>query len=164
VSASPALVTTVDVLKALADQTRLRIMNLVVAAGDLCACEIEVLLGVNQSNLSRHITRLQQAGVLEAEKRGTWMHYRPTAVAEAAGDQTATAGEQTSIPPAFDMTDAILRRARAESAELTADLARLAEYRASGRSCRTIRAWRPGQTIPNPARRRTVNPARWRRR
>ena len=125
----PAAVPAVDVLKALADQTRLRIASLVAEAGDLCACEIEVLLGVNQSNLSRHLTRLESAGVLESEKRGRWVHYRLPGAGTAAG----AAGDQAATARTADMTGAILRCARAASAQLIADLTRLAEYQASGR-------------------------------
>src|SRR6056297_1831114 len=66
---------TIDVLKALADETRLRMVNLVSFAGDLCACEIEAVLAVNQSNASRHLKRLTTTGVLTAERRGLWVHY-----------------------------------------------------------------------------------------
>ena len=125
--ASPARVTTIDVLKALADPTRLRVVSLVAEAGELCACEIESLLGVNQSNLSRHLTRLQNARVLEGEKRGTWVHYRPAVGSDDDG-----------------LVATVVRCARADTSTLGTDLARLAEYRASNGSCRTILRWTDG--------------------
>jgi len=63
-----------DTLKALADPNRLRILNLL---GDrtLCVCDLEEILGLNQSNLSRHLAKLKTAGLVSAQKRGLFMHY-----------------------------------------------------------------------------------------
>lgn len=63
-----------EILKALADPNRLRILNLL---GDrtLCVCDLEEVLGLNQSNLSRHLAKLRQAGLVRGEKRGLFMHY-----------------------------------------------------------------------------------------
>lgn len=63
-----------DLLKALADANRLRILNLL---GDrtLCVCDLEDILGLNQSNLSRHLAKLKQVGLVRGEKRGLFMHY-----------------------------------------------------------------------------------------
>lgn len=65
----------VDILKALADETRLRMANLLREAGELCACEIEETLRVNQSNASRHLARLRAAGIISARREGQWVHY-----------------------------------------------------------------------------------------
>jgi len=63
-----------DTLKALADPNRLRILNLL---GDrtLCVCDLEEVLGLNQSNLSRHLAKLKTAGLVTSQKRGLFMHY-----------------------------------------------------------------------------------------
>ena len=63
-----------EVLKALADPNRLRILHLL---GDrtLCVCDIELLLKINQSNLSRHLAKLKQTGLVHAQKKGLFMHY-----------------------------------------------------------------------------------------
>ena len=63
-----------DVLKALADANRLRILNLL---GDqtLCVCDLEEILKLNQSNLSRHLATLRQAGLVTARKQGLFMYY-----------------------------------------------------------------------------------------
>ncbi|WP_312642890.1 metalloregulator ArsR/SmtB family transcription factor [Hydrogenoanaerobacterium sp.] len=65
----------VDVLKALADETRLRILAQIMK-GDMCVCEIEACLGLTQSNASRHLTTLKKAGVLESYKNAQWTYYK----------------------------------------------------------------------------------------
>jgi ArsR family transcriptional regulator len=65
------------VLKALADETRLRILDLVAsAADDLCACEIEGFFELSQPTISHHMRILRDAGLIGAEKRGQWVYYR----------------------------------------------------------------------------------------
>jgi ArsR family transcriptional regulator len=65
------------VLKALADETRLRILDLVANAGDdLCACEIEAFFDVSQPTISHHMRILRDVGLVVAEKRGQWVYYR----------------------------------------------------------------------------------------
>lgn len=65
----------VDMLKALGDETRSRIMNLLLTSS-LCVCEIEELLNINQSNASRHLFRLKTSGLIEPEKQAQWVFYR----------------------------------------------------------------------------------------
>lgn len=65
---------TVEILKALADETRLRILNLL-RFGQLCVCEIEDVLGINQSNASRHLTKLKSAKIIVASKQSQWVYY-----------------------------------------------------------------------------------------
>jgi len=60
--------------KALADENRLRIINLLFH-GEFCVCELEVFLGLSQSNLSRHLGKLKTSGIITAEKDGQWVHY-----------------------------------------------------------------------------------------
>ncbi len=74
-------------LKALADATRLEMVALVARAGaPLCACEIEAHFELSQSTISHHLRLLRQAGILDAERRGTWAFY---SLAEGAGDPLA---------------------------------------------------------------------------
>jgi ArsR family transcriptional regulator len=63
------------VLAALADESRLRILNLVTGAGELCVCDIERVLGYSQTKVSRHLTLLKNAGLLKARRQGAWMLY-----------------------------------------------------------------------------------------
>ncbi len=65
----------VEVLKALSDETRLRILILV-AQEELCVCEVMQILGMGQSRISRHLNILRDAGLVEARRQGTWMFYR----------------------------------------------------------------------------------------
>ena len=65
----------VQVLKALADETRIRILNLL-RNSELCVCDIEEVLGIQQSNASRHLTKLKLAGIINSEKKSQWVYYR----------------------------------------------------------------------------------------
>ncbi|WDC83683.1 metalloregulator ArsR/SmtB family transcription factor [Caloramator sp. mosi_1] len=64
----------VNILKALSDETRLRIINLLMVK-ELCVCEIEALLGLNQSNASRHLNKLSSADILKSYKKGQYVYY-----------------------------------------------------------------------------------------
>lgn len=64
-----------EVFKALSDENRLRILHLLYRQ-ELCVCELEVLLDMNQSNVSRHLNKLKQAGIIVMIKSGLWAHYR----------------------------------------------------------------------------------------
>ena len=63
------------VFGALADATRLRVLNLLVE-GELCVCDIMQVLKVPQSKISRHLSYLRRAGLVDARKEGLWMYYR----------------------------------------------------------------------------------------
>jgi ArsR family transcriptional regulator len=65
----------IDILKAVADESRLRLINLLIR-GELCVCEIEVITGLSQSNVSRHLTKLKQAGIITSHKEAQWMYYK----------------------------------------------------------------------------------------
>lgn len=60
---------------ALADETRLRMINLL-TAGELCVCDIEEVLNIKQSNASRHLNRLKLAGIILSAKKSQWVYYR----------------------------------------------------------------------------------------
>ncbi|MHB9035764.1 MAG: ArsR/SmtB family transcription factor [Armatimonadota bacterium] len=64
-----------DGFKALADETRLRIMHLLMTRGEMCVCEFMPLLGLTQSNVSFHLKTLKYAGFITSRKEGKWMHY-----------------------------------------------------------------------------------------
>src|SRR3954467_9834240 len=61
--------------KALADRTRLRILNLLLA-GEVCVCDLHDTLGIPQPKASRHLAYLRAAGLVDARREGQWMHYR----------------------------------------------------------------------------------------
>lgn len=64
-----------DVLKALADPTRMRILALL-GSGEVCVCHLHTALDVPQPTASRHLAALKKAGLVEARKIGLWVHYR----------------------------------------------------------------------------------------
>ncbi len=61
--------------KALSDETRVRILNLL-THNELCVCQLMEILGMGQSTVSKHLGILKNAGIIEAEKRGTWSFYK----------------------------------------------------------------------------------------
>src|SRR6056297_1974414 len=63
-----------QIFKALADENRLRIINLL-RYGKFCVCELEVFLDLSQSNLSRHLGKLKTSGLITSKKEGQWVHY-----------------------------------------------------------------------------------------
>jgi ArsR family transcriptional regulator len=65
----------VQVLKALADETRIRILNLL-RTGELCVCDIETVLSIQQSNASRHLNKLKLAGIIDSKKKSQWVYFR----------------------------------------------------------------------------------------
>ena len=61
--------------KALADRTRLRIINLI-GGDEICVCFLVEALNINQPKISRHLAYLRRAGVVFARRDGKWIHYR----------------------------------------------------------------------------------------
>lgn len=61
--------------KALADPTRLRIINLI-GDQEVCVCFFVEILNTNQPKISRHLTYLRRAGLVAARREGVWIHYR----------------------------------------------------------------------------------------
>lgn len=77
-----------NLTKALSDANRVRTL-LALRAGELCVCQITELLGFAPSTVSKHLSLLAQAGLVESRKDGRWIYYRlpgrtaPVAVREA---------------------------------------------------------------------------------
>ena len=63
-------------LRALADPVRLRLMSLIADAGEACVCNLTVLFNVSQPTISHHLRVLRNAGLVDSERRGTWIYYR----------------------------------------------------------------------------------------
>jgi ArsR family transcriptional regulator, arsenate/arsenite/antimonite-responsive transcriptional repressor len=61
--------------KALADRTRLRLINLI-GEDEVCVCFFVEVLKLNQPKISRHLAYLRRAGVVSARREGKWIHYR----------------------------------------------------------------------------------------
>ena len=64
----------VQLFKALADETRLRSLNLV-GHREICVCHIVEALGLGQSKVSRHLAHLRNAGLVNDRRDGLWMYY-----------------------------------------------------------------------------------------
>ena len=64
----------VKLFKALADETRLRILNLV-AHRELCVCHLVEALELGQSKVSRHLAHLRNAGLVNDRREGLWIYY-----------------------------------------------------------------------------------------
>ncbi|HTY59214.1 MAG TPA: metalloregulator ArsR/SmtB family transcription factor [Bacteroidota bacterium] len=64
-----------SVFKALSDDSRLRIINLLFYSGELCVCDIEEVMGFTQTKVSRHLAYLRKAGLVDDRRQGLWMLY-----------------------------------------------------------------------------------------
>jgi ArsR family transcriptional regulator, arsenate/arsenite/antimonite-responsive transcriptional repressor len=65
-------------LKALSDPVRLRLLSVVAShtGGEACVCDISVGIDVTQPTISHHLKVLRTAGLLDSERRGSWVYYR----------------------------------------------------------------------------------------
>ncbi len=68
---------TLDVLRALADENRLRVL-FALRNGELCVCQLIALLELAPSTVSKHLSILRSARLVESRKDGRWMYYRLT--------------------------------------------------------------------------------------
>lgn len=99
--------TTLDILKALSDMNRLRIVAALSRYEELCACQITEVLQVTGATASRHLSVLQRAGLLDSRKEGRWVYYR------------------LAPPASIDAVFQWLNEAFADSEQLQADLLKL---------------------------------------
>jgi ArsR family transcriptional regulator len=67
-----------NLFKALSDETRLTMMNMLLRHGELCVCDFVETLGITQSKASRHLRYLLNAGLLDDRRDGLWSYYRIT--------------------------------------------------------------------------------------
>jgi ArsR family transcriptional regulator len=109
---------TVELLKAIADETRLRILSLL-SSGELCVCEITKVLDIGQPKASRHLAVLRQAELVLDRREGMWMYY------SLAGPKSET---QRSIL-------AWLETVRCELPQAAADMDALKRLQRSGGLC-----------------------------
>ena len=65
-------------LKAVADPARLRLLSLLLAQDGLeaCTCDLTAPLGLSQPTVTHHLKKLQEAGLVVAERRGVWTYYQ----------------------------------------------------------------------------------------
>ena len=108
----------VYIFKALADENRIRILNLL-RRGELCGCDIESVLGVKQSNASRHLNRLKMAGIIVSRKQSQWVYYQLS----------------SSIFQRFPFLSIIVNDEIEKISVCKEDLELLKKIKASGKSC-----------------------------
>ncbi|HQU47320.1 MAG: transcriptional regulator [Planctomycetia bacterium 21-64-5] len=74
--ATDSLKASSQLLKALADPVRLRILHLLLEADEVCVCHIHEALELPQPTVSRHLAYLRKRGLVTGRKEGLWVHYR----------------------------------------------------------------------------------------
>ncbi len=90
------------ITKALADENRIRVL-LALREGELCACQITELFGLAPSTMSKHLSVLYQAGLVDSRKDGRWIYFRlpdgkaPSSVKKAIDWISKAAEEQPRI-------------------------------------------------------------------
>jgi ArsR family transcriptional regulator, arsenate/arsenite/antimonite-responsive transcriptional repressor len=114
--------------KALGDNSRLRIINLLLH-GELCVCDIQYVLKTSQPNVSRHLSYLKNSGMVLDRRDGYRIYYRLT------DPRKATKG----------LLYDFLREVFGDQEQLRSDTARLKEAIAGG-SC-TVSEWKPYSAI-----------------
>lgn len=107
-----------QVMKALSDETRIRILNLL-KDGEMCVCEIETVLNISQSNASRHLTKLTTAKIVDYYKVNKYVYYKM---------------DQETIKE-FPFINEILTSHAVKLEQCKKDLQRLKKYRESGLTC-----------------------------
>jgi ArsR family transcriptional regulator len=105
-------------MKALSDETRMRILN-VLKDGDLCVCEIEVILDINQSNASRHLNKLTNAKIIEYYKVAKYVYYKLN----------------VNALKEYPFVKEIIETQTIKLEQLNNDYERLQKYKSSGISC-----------------------------
>jgi ArsR family transcriptional regulator len=65
-----------SLLKALSDPIRLRMMSMIAAVDEACVCDLTAPFEVSQPTISHHLKVLREAGLVDSERRGTWVWYR----------------------------------------------------------------------------------------
>jgi ArsR family transcriptional regulator, arsenate/arsenite/antimonite-responsive transcriptional repressor len=100
-----------NIVRAVGDENRVRAL-LALRGGELCVCQIIELLGLAPSTVSKHMSLLKQAGLVEASKKGRWVYYRLPEAAETsrlAGEVLSLVLESLSNDPAILRDDERLR-------------------------------------------------------
>ncbi|PJI10484.1 MULTISPECIES: ArsR/SmtB family transcription factor [Clostridium] len=113
----------IQVMKALSDETRMRILNLL-ESGEMCVCEIEAVLDISQSNASRHLTKLTTAKIVDYYKVNKYVYYKM---------------DQDTIKE-FPFIDEIIRKHATNLDSCKKDFERLKSYRESGLGCEDLKS------------------------
>jgi ArsR family transcriptional regulator len=107
-----------SLFRALADDTRLKILWLLFLAEELCVCDFMHLLGITQSKASRHLRYLLNQGLVSDRRDGVWMYYRLTVEpgSPPEGLFAAIRSMLASSPEASTLATRLAERLRARSA------------------------------------------------
>jgi ArsR family transcriptional regulator len=93
--------------KALGDPVRLRLLSLVANgdSGEACVCDLTAPFELSQPTISHHLRVLREAGLLECERRGTWVYYRvvPGALAQLAAALAPPAAASADVAITTDV-------------------------------------------------------------
>ncbi|MGW2814463.1 ArsR/SmtB family transcription factor [Streptomyces sp. NPDC001415] len=88
------------VFKALGDPVRLRLLSMIASrdGGEICVCDLTPAFDLSQPTISHHLKLLRQAGLIDCERRGTWVYYwlLPETTDKLAGILTRPADAATS--------------------------------------------------------------------
>ena len=102
--------------QALADPTRLAILRELAGSPEVCACDFTTCCDVRQPTVSHHLRVLREAGIVESERRGTWIYYR---LAPAIADRLRALASELSGGPNLIPASALRRPAVAPRASGT---------------------------------------------
>ncbi|MGW2860109.1 ArsR/SmtB family transcription factor [Streptomyces sp. SDr-06] len=85
------------VFKALGDPVRLRLLSMIASreGGEICVCDLTRAFELSQPTISHHLKLLKQAGLIDSERRGTWVYYR---LLPATTDRLAAVLTRTGVP------------------------------------------------------------------
>jgi len=108
----------IRILKALGDETRLSIVN-ILRIENLCVCEIEAILQSSQSNVSRHLAKLRDADIIYSEKKSQWVYY----------------GINRDIISKYSFIKTLLDEDLARHPQYQKELAKLKIYREQNKEC-----------------------------
>jgi len=65
----------IKIIKALSDESRIRIVSLLKAKSGVCVCEITEIINLSQPTISSHLKKLEEAGIIVFRKDGLWVNY-----------------------------------------------------------------------------------------
>ena len=97
-----------QMFKALGDPVRLRLLSLVAshAGGEACVCDISETFDLSQPTISHHLKVLRSAGLLDCERRGTWVYYWviPSALQQLSAVLLTESGPAVPSPTCAEVT------------------------------------------------------------
>lgn len=113
-----------NITKALADDNRVRTL-LALRQGEVCVCQITALFGLAPSTMSKHLSVLSQAGLVDSRKEGRWIYYRlpdktaPVVVREALDWVEKSMSDQPQVLQDKEQLKKILKQDPAELCKRT---------------------------------------------